>query len=72
MNEELVIQQVAVRFVGRPPLRQLRRAAGVRDVEAAGQVVRCVVWGSFQPFLEALSGHEVLSLESISTPRGGG
>jgi hypothetical protein len=66
MSEELVIQQVEVRFVGRPPLPQIERASGVSEVEADGPVVRCVVCGSFQPFLEALTGHEVISLESIS------
>jgi hypothetical protein len=66
MSEELVIQRVEVRFVGRPPLPQIERASGVSEVEADGPVVRCVVCGSFQPFLEALTGHEVISLESIS------
>jgi hypothetical protein len=29
------------------------------------QILRCVICGSFQPFLEALRGHEVISLKSI-------
>ena len=64
MTEELPTQRVAVSFVGAPPVRELERASGVSDVEIDGRVVRCLVRGSFQPFLEALRGHEVVSLES--------
>ena len=69
------IQRVEILFVGRPPVREIERASGVSavevevgvevDVEAEGAVVRCLVAGSFQPFLEALRGHEVISLQSI-------
>jgi len=59
------IQRVEVTFVGAPPARQVERAPGVSDVEVDGLVLRCTVCGSFQPFLEALRGHEVLSLRSI-------
>jgi hypothetical protein len=62
--------QVDVSFVGPPPVRTIERASGVRDVQAEGRMVRCVVDGSFQPFLEALRGYEVLTLQSApSTPR---
>jgi hypothetical protein len=64
MTEELPIQQVEVRFVGAPPVRQIERASGVSEVEVDGPVLRCVVSGSFQPFLEALWGYEVISLKS--------
>jgi hypothetical protein len=67
MTEELPPQRVAVSFVGVPPLRELERASGVSDVEIDGRVLRCLVRGSFQPFLEALRGHEVVSLESEAT-----
>ena len=67
MTEELPPQRVAVSFVGAPPLRELERTSGVSDVEIDGRVLRCLVRGSFQPFLEALRGHEVISLESRST-----
>ena len=67
MTEELPIQRVEVSFVGAPPLRQVQRASGVSEVEIDGQILRCVVYGSFQPFLEALRGHEVMCLRSIST-----
>ncbi len=56
--------RVEVSFVGAPPARQIERASGVSAVETAGPVVRCLVAGSFQPFLEALRGHEVITLQS--------
>jgi hypothetical protein len=46
-------------------VRQIARASGVSRVEIIdGRLLRCVVHGSFQPFLEALHGHEVISLKS--------
>ena len=67
MTEELLIQRVEVRFVGTPPINQIGRATGVSEVEMDGPILRCVVSGSFQPFLEALRGYEVISLTSTST-----
>ncbi len=64
MTKEVAIQQVEVTFVGAPPARQIERALGVGDVEVDGSRIRCIVSGSFQPFLEALHGHEVLNLSS--------
>ena len=64
MTSELPIQRVEVRFIGAPPARQIERASGVSDVEVDGANLRCIVFGSFQPFLEALLGHEVISLSS--------
>jgi hypothetical protein len=61
------MQRVEVRFTGTPPAQRIEGASGVSEVEVDGHVVRCSVWGSFQPFLEALRGHEVISLESTST-----
>ncbi len=58
------VQKVEVTFVGAAPARQVERASGVSDVEVDGPSLRCLVHGSFQPFLEALRGHEVLSLTS--------
>ena len=58
------MQRVEVTFVGLPPARQMERASGVSDVEIRGSVLRCLVSGSFQPFLEALHGHEVIHLTS--------
>ena len=72
MTRELPVQRVEVSFVGAPPVHQVKRASGVSEVQIDGATLRCVVYGSFQPFLEALRGHEVISLTSISTdPQGG-
>jgi len=67
MTEELSGQRVTIRFVGAPPARRIALAAGVSEVAIDGHVLRCFVAGSFQPFLEALRGHEVISLESTLT-----
>jgi hypothetical protein len=70
MSDELTIRRVEVSFVGRPPTRVLERTRGVSNIETEGPVLRCLVYGSFQPFLEALRGHEVVALESVPEPRG--
>ena len=70
MAEELPVWQVQVSFVGTAPARRVARAAGVSDVEADGCVLRCLVCGSFQPFLEALRGHEVIGFDSAPPPAG--
>jgi hypothetical protein len=64
------VQRVEIGFAGRPPVRQIGRASGVSDVEIDGQIVRCLVTGSFQPLLEALHGHEVITLSSIRVEGG--
>ena len=75
MNAEYPNQRVEVRFAGTPPVRQIERASGVSEVEIDGPIVRCLVGGSFQPLLEALRGHEVITLqttpavEPMSSPR---
>src|SRR5262249_52345850 len=61
------VQRVEVSFVGAPPVARIARASGVSAVQIDGSVVRCLVYGSFQPFLEALHGYEVASLQSVST-----
>jgi hypothetical protein len=58
--------RVEVCFVGAPPVRQVALAAGVSQVEVDGPTLRCLVCGSFQPFLEALRGHEVIGLTSVA------
>ena len=65
MADELQLQRVEVTFVGVPPAQQVERALGVSQVEVQGRVLRCTVHGSFQPFLEALRGHEVVALKSV-------
>ena len=64
MTAEHPTQRVEVSFVGTPPVGQIERASGVSEVEIDGPIVRCLVAGSFQPFLEALRGHEVITLQS--------
>jgi hypothetical protein len=64
MTREQPTQRVEVSFVGAPPARQIERASGVSEVEVDGRILRCLVCGSFQPFLEALRGHEVVSLNA--------
>jgi hypothetical protein len=68
VTEGPLVQRVEVSFVGVPPVRRIERAAGVSDVIVEGRVLRCVVTGSFQPFMEALRGHEVVS--PLSTTEG--
>lgn len=58
-------QRVEVTFSGNPPTRQIERASGVTDVRVDAQMVRCLVYGSFQPFLEAVRGYEVINLTAI-------
>ena len=70
MTEELAIRRVEVSFVGRPPIRVLERTRGVSDIESEGRRLRCLVCGSFQPFLEALRGYEVIALDSAPEPPG--
>jgi len=66
MSYDHPTQRVEVSFVGAPPVQQVRRASGVSGVEVDGRVLRCLVKGSFQPFLEALRGYEVISLQADS------
>ncbi len=66
MPDELPIRRVEVTFVGTAPARQVERASGVSDVEIDGSILRCLVCGSFQSFLEALRGHEVVGFNSTS------
>jgi hypothetical protein len=72
MTQQLPSHRVQVTFVGTPPARQVARASGVSEVKVDGRRLSCLVSGSFQPFLEALRGSEVLVLSSIPTLEGGG
>jgi hypothetical protein len=67
MVQNAATQRVEVTFIGTPPTRQIARASGVTDVRVDGHLIRCLVYGSFQPFLEALRGYEVTSLTAIPT-----
>jgi len=70
MVQNAASQRVEITFIGTPPRRQIARASGVTDVRVDGHLVRCLVYGSFQPFLEALRGYEVTSLTAIPTRNG--
>ena len=70
MDQNAATQRVEVTFIGTPPTRQIAMASGVTDVQVDGRLVRCLVYGSFQPFLEALRGYEVTSLTAIPTRDG--
>jgi hypothetical protein len=65
MAESPATQRVEITFVGTPPVRRIECASGVTDVRTDGRIVRCLVYGSFQPFLEAVRGYEVLNLTAI-------
>ena len=65
MAEPMEVQRVEVSFVGAAPQQQVERASGVSEVEVHGRILRCTVYGSFQPFLEALRGHEVIDFRSV-------
>jgi len=64
MPDEPPVRRVEVSFIGPAPARQVERASGVSEVEIDGSVLRCLVRGSFQSFLEALRGHEVVDFNS--------
>jgi hypothetical protein len=64
MIAEPPVQRVEASFTGSPPVREIERASGVSEVDVDGPIVRCLVTGSFQPFLEALRAHEVITLQS--------
>lgn len=66
VTAKLPVQLVEIGFVGSPPARAVRNAVGVSHVEVTGSILRCVVTGSFQPFLEALRGHEVTTFQSTA------
>jgi ABC-2 type transport system ATP-binding protein len=70
MTRTPATRRVEVSFVGIPPARQVERASGVSEVEVDGPVLRCLVCGSFQPFLEALRGHEVVDLSTTPVAAG--
>ncbi|HVV36403.1 MAG TPA: ABC transporter ATP-binding protein [Acidimicrobiales bacterium] len=53
---------VEIKFSGRPPA--LAKVKGVRDVSVDGKSVRCQIAGPIQPLLDALDGHQVVSMFS--------
>ena len=71
MAEKPPLRRVEISFVGAAPARQVERASGVSEVETDGSILRCLVCGSFQPFLEALRGYEVVGFSSTPASAGG-
>lgn len=68
MSTAPAILRVEVRFAGAAPARHVERASGVSAVAVDGSNLRCVVVGSFQPFREALRGHDVISPTATPIP----
>ena len=66
MTEEPPIHRVEVSFVGAPPVQHAERVSGVSEIETDGLMIRCLVSDRFQPFLEALRDHEVVSPTSTA------
>ena len=66
MPDEPPVRRVEVSFVGATPAQRVEHASGVSEVEVEGSLLRCLVRGSFQPFLEALRGYEVVGFTSTS------
>jgi hypothetical protein len=64
MSKAQPSQRVEIGCVNAPSAGQIEQAAGVSEVTVDGTTLRCLVTGSFQPFLEALRGHEVITLQS--------
>ncbi|MFY1670398.1 hypothetical protein ACN27G_10610 [Plantactinospora sp. WMMB334] len=67
MAAQFPVHRVEISFVGAPPVARIERASGVSAVEREGPIVRCLVAGSFQSFIEAIRGHEVLTLRATPT-----
>jgi ABC-2 type transport system ATP-binding protein len=56
--------QVELRFAGPPPVDAVRAAAGVSQVSVTGMRLTCTVRGGFGQLLEAIAGHEVVTMAS--------
>ena len=56
--------QVQVRFGTPPPPGSFDRIPGVSGLSLRGDLPRCTVQGSFDPFVKALRPFEVLDLNS--------
>jgi ABC-2 type transport system ATP-binding protein len=56
--------QVELRFAGPPPVDAVRAAAGVSQVSVTGMRLLCTVHGGFGQLLEAIAGHEVVTMAS--------
>ncbi len=61
---EIRLHRVEIEFAGDVPLEAIRAADGVDDVTAENHRVRCVVHGSFEPLLAAVTAAHVVNLSS--------
>ena len=61
---EIRVHQVEIEFAGTVPLAAIRAAQGVDRVEVNDHRVRCVVQGSFESLMKALSGATVVNFVS--------
>lgn len=66
MTEGQSPHRVEMRYVAAAPAQQVERSSVASEVEVNGTTLPCLVCSSSHPFLEALCGHEVISLESMS------
>jgi ABC-2 type transport system ATP-binding protein len=61
---EIRMHRVEIEFQGDVPLDAIRAAVGVSDVVAENHRVRCVLHGSFEPLMGAISHSHVVNLSS--------
>src|SRR6202023_2246197 len=61
---EIRVHQVEIEFAGTVPLAAIRAAQGVDRVEVSDHRVRCVVQGSFESLMKALTGATVVNFVS--------
>jgi ABC-2 type transport system ATP-binding protein len=60
----LRIHHVEVELAGTADVERLKRVPGIEQLKVDGNRIHCNVRGSFEPFLEALQGQQVLNLVS--------
>src|SRR6267143_2895097 len=61
---EIRVHQVEIEFAGTVPLDAIKAAPGVDRVEVSDHRLRCVVQGSFEPLMKALTGATVVNFVS--------
>jgi ABC-2 type transport system ATP-binding protein len=61
---EMRVHQVEIEFRGEVPVDRIRDAEGVDAVRSEDHRVMCVVRGSFEPLMKALSASDVVNLTS--------
>ena len=61
---EIRVHQVEIEFAGTVPLDAIKAAPGVDRVEVSDHRLQCVVQGSFEPLMKALTGATVVNFVS--------